>query len=507
MSGSRQQLTDAACQSMLPPVCVRNQTHLFFIPVKARTWTSMSGTRQYFTDAACTSIIPSVCVWFQTQLFLSLSKPVRGPPYLEPDNISRMRPVKAKFLLLCLLTPLSALQDIVRKAWFPIAARVQVMGDKAVAAVDGLEKRGLPVKLHFWKCIEGLIPPDLEEFTQYMGSSNVSLPMITKKAKQLKGARLWEHHLCHPDNDLVDPSRKTLEEWASCEQSLLSKTDVTFKTYDWKWSEKNCWPPWKYVVNAAIWSDPTYAPLRDAVKRPLVNPEVKIAADVNFVTVDIGSEAPEAGVTDSKYLLGWGHAYHWGGIWYAAALYGGQHAVLPDHCIHSVVSRHLVSGTLVLIVSSACDVLGVLDDLRKLQDNEGLTTICVACFIPGSLTEQYSMGFAELWIVSKDPLPKKVLPSASYLLPAATVTLGAPLNPKLCLEPDTYEAECVLRRVHFSVGYASCVWNQTTVCDYCPCAAGFGEICLFPDKLQYFSVCRTNFDENGMRQRVVPPPV
>ena len=80
--------------------------------------------------------------------------------------------------------------------------------------------------------------------------------------------------------------------------------------------------------------------------------------------------------------------------------------------IHCVVSRNLVYGTPVLIVGSACDVLGVLDGLRKLHDNEGLTTICVACFIPGSLTQQYSMGFTELRIVSKDPLPKKVLLSA-----------------------------------------------------------------------------------------------
>ena len=151
-----------------------------------------------------------------------------------------MRLVKAEFLPLCLLTPLSALLDTVRKAWFPIAAWVQVMGDKAVAAVDGLEKRGLPVKLHVWKCIEAPIPPDLEEVTQYMGSSNVSLPMITKRAKQLNAARLWEHHLCHPDNDLDDPSRKTLAERARCEHSLLSKTHVTFKAYNCKWFEKNC---------------------------------------------------------------------------------------------------------------------------------------------------------------------------------------------------------------------------------------------------------------------------
>ena len=75
----------------------------------------------------------------------------------------------------------SLCKDSVRKAWFPIAAWVQVVGDKPVAAVDGFERRGLPVKLHFWKCLEGPIPPDLEEVTQYMGSINV--PIITNKAK------------------------------------------------------------------------------------------------------------------------------------------------------------------------------------------------------------------------------------------------------------------------------------------------------------------------------------
>ena len=136
-----------------------------------------------------------------------------------------------------------AVQDTVRKARFPIAAWVQLMGDKAVVVVHGLERRGQSAKLHFWKRLEGLIPPNLEEVTQYMCFSNVSLPMIKKKAKQLKAARLWEHHLCHPDNDLVDPSRKTLAQRARFEQCVLSKSHVTFKTYTWKWSEENCWPP------------------------------------------------------------------------------------------------------------------------------------------------------------------------------------------------------------------------------------------------------------------------
>ena len=39
------------------------------------------------------------------------------------------------------------------------------MCKKAVSVVDGPERHGLPVKLHFWKLLEGLILPDLEEVT------------------------------------------------------------------------------------------------------------------------------------------------------------------------------------------------------------------------------------------------------------------------------------------------------------------------------------------------------
>ena len=111
---------------------VSGARHNFFISVKACTSSPMSGTRQHFTDAACHSKIPTVCVQCQTQVFLSLSKPMRGPSCLEPDNILLMRPVTAEFLQLCLLTPLSALQDTVKNSSYPIAGLVQVMGDKAV---------------------------------------------------------------------------------------------------------------------------------------------------------------------------------------------------------------------------------------------------------------------------------------------------------------------------------------------------------------------------------------
>ena len=68
----------------------------------------------------------------------------------------------------------------------------------------------------------------------------------------------------------------------------------------------------------------------------------------------------------------------------------------------------MVSGTLVLLVGDACDVTGIVDGLRKLHDNEGPTTICIGLFILGSLAPHYCMGFTELWVISKNSLPKKV---------------------------------------------------------------------------------------------------
>ena len=56
----------------------------------------------------------------------------------------------------------------------------------AVSGVHGFEKRGTQVKLHFWKCLEGMILSNWGEVTQRMGSAQVSLPMITKEGKKLK---------------------------------------------------------------------------------------------------------------------------------------------------------------------------------------------------------------------------------------------------------------------------------------------------------------------------------
>ena len=80
-------------------------------------------------------------------------------------------------------------------------------GETGLSAADGLEKRGLPVKLHFWTCLEGLIPLDLQEATQDMSSTTMTIPVSSKRAKTLNVQRLREHRLCRPENDLVDPYR------------------------------------------------------------------------------------------------------------------------------------------------------------------------------------------------------------------------------------------------------------------------------------------------------------
>ena len=156
-----------------------------------------------------------------------------------------------------------------------------------------------------------------------------------------------------------------------------------------------------------------------------MNPEIKIATDVNFITMNIGSDTPEARMTSSKSLDG---VMHITGMARGTPLHSTV-ANMP-YCliivevpkghmegINSVVSRTLVSGTLVLIVGEACGVLGLLDGLRKLHDNEGLTTIREACFIQESLTQQYSMGFTQLWVVSKIRYPRRYY--SQLLLPAA----------------------------------------------------------------------------------------
>ena len=161
-------------------------------------------------------------------------------------------------------------------------------------------------------------------------------------------------------------------------------------------------------MTSPIWSDPTYNALREALKRPLVNLELKILSDVNFLTVNIGSYAAERGVANNESL---------DGVMHVTPMVPGTplHStvanmpyclivmeVLKGHMegIHSVVIRNLVSGTFVPIVGDNSDVTLLVDGLRKMHENEGLRTIRIAYFILGSLTQQYTKGYTELWIIT-----------------------------------------------------------------------------------------------------------
>ena len=83
--------------------------------------------------------------------------------------------------------------------------------------------------------------------------------------------------------------------------TMLSKQDVSnvprpnktrFKASTRKFSPHVRWPIWKHVVKVAIWGDATCSALREALKPPLVNPELKIVFDIYFLPVKIGCEAP-----------------------------------------------------------------------------------------------------------------------------------------------------------------------------------------------------------------------
>ena len=126
---------------------------------------------------------------------------------------------------------------------------------------------------------------------------------------------------------------------------------------------------------------------------------------MNFLTLNIGSDAPQTRVADSE-KLDW--VMHVTGIAPDTPLHStGANGlccliiveVPKGHMegIHSVVSQNLVFGTLVLIVGDACDVTAVLHGLPKVHNNQGLIPkFGIACFIWRSLIPPSSMGFTEL---------------------------------------------------------------------------------------------------------------
>ena len=67
---------------------------------------------------------------------------------------------------------------------------------------------------------------------------------------------------------------------------------MNFKTYTWRWTEEDPFPPWKYVVSALIWKDVSYVGLRESLSKPLVLPTVQANQD-NFFTVDLHMSATE----------------------------------------------------------------------------------------------------------------------------------------------------------------------------------------------------------------------
>ena len=83
---------------------------------------------------------------------------------------------------------LYSLQDFVRLAWFPSAASVQAMGEKAISAIGRLEQFELPMKLCFWNWLECRIPPYLPKL-----STQMELLRIELNGDELEKKLMREH--------------------------------------------------------------------------------------------------------------------------------------------------------------------------------------------------------------------------------------------------------------------------------------------------------------------------
>ena len=58
----------------------------------------------------------------------------------------------------------------------------------------------------------------------------------------------------------------------------------------WHWWQSQ-WPPVRTILNAKIYANQEYQPLRDRLKKPAVQPVIFSAANAGFVTVDIHAQS------------------------------------------------------------------------------------------------------------------------------------------------------------------------------------------------------------------------
>lgn len=99
-------------------------------------------------------------------------------------------------------------QDNFVKGWRPLAKLVKACGPFAISGVKKFEDRGIVLGLKTFTGVTGIYDPDkLRQVATYMGESKATQAGIVKMLKQMREEWLWDLHIMHPDNNLVDESR------------------------------------------------------------------------------------------------------------------------------------------------------------------------------------------------------------------------------------------------------------------------------------------------------------
>ena len=87
----------------------------------------------------------------------------------------------------------------VAKRWAGLGKLVKFIGQPAVYAVHGMEKRDVEPALGVFKECEGLMPDRLSSIVLYMWGTKSSVLGIKREIKLAKVEQLWNCHVLHPD--------------------------------------------------------------------------------------------------------------------------------------------------------------------------------------------------------------------------------------------------------------------------------------------------------------------
>ena len=93
----------------------------------------------------------------------------------------------------------SCLKVTVTKGWARLGKVIKFIGQQAVHAVYGMEKRDVEPALGVFKECEGLMPDRLPSIVFYMSGTKSSILGIKREIKLARVEQLWSWHVVHPD--------------------------------------------------------------------------------------------------------------------------------------------------------------------------------------------------------------------------------------------------------------------------------------------------------------------